>query len=153
MAYKYGITNEKAPAWDVATWFNLPPGKNQVEIQDYSENIIYLYCFQSWSLARQQDKPDCWARCWVGHFDQVVGSTGAHAPCGLHAMLEHAPSRHLQKIPIPLAAQMSPLDPPQVKSFNLSWPWRHLEVTIFAQVEKVILPRPSGRMREWPVVQ
>jgi len=48
MAYQYGITNEKAPDWGVTTWFNLPPGKKMVDIQDFSEKIIYLYCFQSW---------------------------------------------------------------------------------------------------------
>jgi thiol-disulfide isomerase/thioredoxin len=48
MAYQYGITNEIAPAWGVTTWFNLSPGKNKVDIQDFAEKIIYLYCFQSW---------------------------------------------------------------------------------------------------------
>lgn len=48
MAYQYGITNEKAPAWEVTTWFNLPQGKNQLDLPDFSEKIIYLYCFQSW---------------------------------------------------------------------------------------------------------
>lgn len=48
MAYQYGITNETAPAWGVMTWFNLPPGKNKVDIQDFAEKIIYLFCFQSW---------------------------------------------------------------------------------------------------------
>ncbi len=48
MAHQYGITNEKAPDWDVATWFNLPSGKKTVDIQDFAGKIIYLYCFQSW---------------------------------------------------------------------------------------------------------
>ncbi len=48
MAYQYGITNEKAPTWGVTTWFNLPPGKDTVDGQDFSGKIIYLYCFQSW---------------------------------------------------------------------------------------------------------
>ena len=46
--FQYGITNEKAPAWGVTTWFNLPPGKQTVDIQDFAGKIIYLYCFQSW---------------------------------------------------------------------------------------------------------
>ena len=48
MIHQYGIANEKALRWGVTTWFNLPPGKQAVDIQDFAGKIIYLYCFQAW---------------------------------------------------------------------------------------------------------
>jgi len=48
MEHQYGIMHAKAPSWGVTTWFNLPPGKESVDVTDFTDKIIYLYCFQSW---------------------------------------------------------------------------------------------------------
>lgn len=44
----YGIEGERAPAWGVASWFNLPDDKTRLDIQDFEDQVVYLYCFQSW---------------------------------------------------------------------------------------------------------
>ncbi|MFQ5651559.1 MAG: peroxiredoxin family protein [bacterium] len=43
-----GILNQKAPAWKVKEWLNLPAGKPSLEITDFKGKVIYLYCFQAW---------------------------------------------------------------------------------------------------------
>ena len=47
-AYDYGIQGRQAPQWGVQTWFNLPDGKQRLDLRDFSNSVIYLYCFQSW---------------------------------------------------------------------------------------------------------
>lgn len=44
----YGILGRQAPAWEVQQWYNLPAGNNAPDLEDYSGNVVYLYCFQSW---------------------------------------------------------------------------------------------------------
>lgn len=44
----YGIEGERAPEFGVDTWLNLSPGASSVEISDYDDVCLYLYCFQSW---------------------------------------------------------------------------------------------------------
>ena len=44
----YGIEGQLAPDFGVDTWFNLHAGKSRVELADYADQCIYLYCFQSW---------------------------------------------------------------------------------------------------------
>ena len=51
----YGIQGERAPAWGVTSWFNLPDDKPRLDIQDFEDQVVYLYCFQSWC-------PGCHAR-------------------------------------------------------------------------------------------
>ncbi len=43
-----GILGKKAPAWKVDQWINLPEGKSSLDVSDYKDKVIYLYCFQSW---------------------------------------------------------------------------------------------------------
>jgi len=43
-----GILGEQASSLGVKTWFNLPPGKDSVDIGDYNGKVVYLYGFQSW---------------------------------------------------------------------------------------------------------
>ena len=44
----YGIEGESAPELGVDTWLNLPAGKSRLELADYADQCVYLYCFQSW---------------------------------------------------------------------------------------------------------
>ena len=43
-----GILNQKAPSWEVNQWFQLPEGKETLDISDFEGKVVYLYCFQSW---------------------------------------------------------------------------------------------------------
>ncbi|KKM66280.1 hypothetical protein LCGC14_1482750 [marine sediment metagenome] len=43
-----GVLGKKAPSFGVRTWFNLPKGKDSVDIGDYEGKVVYLYGFQSW---------------------------------------------------------------------------------------------------------
>ncbi len=43
-----GILNQKAPAWGVSQWFQLPADKTRLDIGDFKGKVVYLYCFQSW---------------------------------------------------------------------------------------------------------
>jgi len=43
-----GIEGEQAPKWDIDTWFNLPEGKQKLEISDYRGRVLMLFNFQSW---------------------------------------------------------------------------------------------------------
>ena len=47
-SYNYGIQGNPAPEWGVDTWFNLSDDKKRIDLRDYSNGVIYLYCFQSW---------------------------------------------------------------------------------------------------------
>jgi len=43
-----GILDEPAPAWRVDQWFNLPGGRDSIDLADYRGKVVYLYGFQSW---------------------------------------------------------------------------------------------------------
>ncbi len=43
-----GILGRPAPSWDVAQWAKLPPNSKSLDITDFSGQVLYLYCFQSW---------------------------------------------------------------------------------------------------------
>ncbi|MCH8872603.1 TlpA family protein disulfide reductase [candidate division KSB1 bacterium] len=43
-----GILNQKAPSWEVSAWFQLPEDKKSLDVADFKDKVIYLYCFQSW---------------------------------------------------------------------------------------------------------
>ena len=43
-----GILNQKAPAWQVSEWFQLPLYKKSLDRKDFQGKVVYLYCFQSW---------------------------------------------------------------------------------------------------------
>ena len=43
-----GVLGKKAPSLGVRTWFNLPEGKDSVDVSDYEGKVVYLYGFQSW---------------------------------------------------------------------------------------------------------
>jgi thiol-disulfide isomerase/thioredoxin len=45
---QYGILGQTAPSLGVETWFNLPAGKQSIDVSDYRGKVIYLYGFQSW---------------------------------------------------------------------------------------------------------
>ena len=42
------IVGNKAPAWEVETWFNLPNGEVALALDDLAGKVVYLNCFQSW---------------------------------------------------------------------------------------------------------
>jgi thiol-disulfide isomerase/thioredoxin len=48
VAYNYGIQGDRAPEWGVETWFNLPDDKQRLDLKNFTNTVIYLYCFQSW---------------------------------------------------------------------------------------------------------
>jgi len=43
-----GIVGETAPTWKVSRWFNLPTGKDKLDVTDYRGKVVYLFFFQSW---------------------------------------------------------------------------------------------------------
>ncbi len=43
-----GIVNQPAPEWQVKQWFQLEDGKDSLDVSDFEDKVIYLYCFQSW---------------------------------------------------------------------------------------------------------
>jgi thiol-disulfide isomerase/thioredoxin len=43
-----GIVGKPAPEWGVDRWLNLPEGKTTIDVSDYRNKVLYLYCFQSW---------------------------------------------------------------------------------------------------------
>ncbi len=45
---QYGILDQKAPAWGVTDWYQLPRGKKSLDIEDFKGKVVYLFCFQSW---------------------------------------------------------------------------------------------------------
>lgn len=42
------MVGNKAPAWEVSTWFNLSDGKTNIELDDLAGKVVYINCFQSW---------------------------------------------------------------------------------------------------------
>lgn len=44
----YGVLGQRAPDWDVNRWINLPQGWNDLELDDFENKIVYLFCFQHW---------------------------------------------------------------------------------------------------------
>lgn len=47
-AFAKGIEGEQAPNWDITEWFNLPDGKEKLEISDFRGRVLMLYNYQSW---------------------------------------------------------------------------------------------------------
>jgi len=45
---KRGILNQKAPSWEISSWFQLPEDRKSLDVADFKDKVIYLYCFQSW---------------------------------------------------------------------------------------------------------
>ncbi len=43
-----GIEGQEAPKWDIDKWFNLPEGKEKLEISDFRGRVLMLYNYQSW---------------------------------------------------------------------------------------------------------
>ena len=43
-----GIMGQKAPAWTVEAWFNLPEGVERIDVADFEGKVVYLFGFQSW---------------------------------------------------------------------------------------------------------
>lgn len=54
-----GILNQKAPGWGVSQWFQLPDDKTRLDIGDFKDKVVYLYCFQSLVTRLPQ--------AWVSH--------------------------------------------------------------------------------------
>lgn len=49
-----GIEGQEAPLLDIAEWYQLPKGKDKVEITDYPDKIVVLFFFQHWCRASQE---------------------------------------------------------------------------------------------------
>lgn len=49
-----GIQGQKAPLLNVSDWYQLPEGKDKVEITDYPGKIVVLLFFQHWCEASQK---------------------------------------------------------------------------------------------------
>jgi thiol-disulfide isomerase/thioredoxin len=49
-----GIQGQKAPLLNVGDWYQLPEGKDKVEITDYEGKIVVLLFFQHWCEASQE---------------------------------------------------------------------------------------------------
>lgn len=49
-----GIQGKKAPLLNVSDWYQLPEGKEKVEITDYEGKIVVLLFFQHWCQASQE---------------------------------------------------------------------------------------------------
>lgn len=49
-----GIEGQKAPLLNISDWYQLPEGKEKVEITDYPGKIIVLFFFQHWCRASQE---------------------------------------------------------------------------------------------------
>ncbi len=47
-AFGKGIEGNDAPKWDIDKWFNLPDGKQKLEISDFRGRVLMLYNYQSW---------------------------------------------------------------------------------------------------------
>ena len=43
-----GILDQKAPAWKIDAWRNLPQGKESIDVSDFKGKVLYVFCFQSW---------------------------------------------------------------------------------------------------------
>ena len=48
----HGIRGQRAPAWQIETWYNLPEGVSdddrRLKLSDFKGKVVYLFCFQSW---------------------------------------------------------------------------------------------------------
>ena len=49
-----GIQGEKAPLINISTWYQLPAGKESIEITDYEGRIVVMLFFQHWCEASQE---------------------------------------------------------------------------------------------------
>lgn len=49
-----GIEGQKAPLLNVSTWYQLPKGKEKIEITDYEGKIVVMLFFQHWCKASQE---------------------------------------------------------------------------------------------------
>lgn len=49
-----GIQGEKAPLINISTWYQLPEGKETIEITDYKGKIVVMLFFQHWCKASQE---------------------------------------------------------------------------------------------------
>ena len=49
-----GIQGQKAPPLNVSDWYQLPAGKEKIEITDYEGKIVVLLFFQHWCQASQE---------------------------------------------------------------------------------------------------
>ncbi len=43
-----GILGQRAPAWELSEWYNLPREPDRLEVSDFEGKVVYLFCFQSW---------------------------------------------------------------------------------------------------------
>ena len=43
-----GIVGKAAPSWKIQKWEHLPDGKETIDVSSLRDEVIYLYCFQSW---------------------------------------------------------------------------------------------------------
>lgn len=45
---KHALLGKPAPQWEVGPWYQLPEGKDSLDISDFKGKVLYMYCFQSW---------------------------------------------------------------------------------------------------------
>jgi thiol-disulfide isomerase/thioredoxin len=45
---KHAMLGKPAPEWEVGPWYQLPDGKESLDIADFKGKVLYMYCFQSW---------------------------------------------------------------------------------------------------------
>jgi len=49
-----GIQGQKAPDLNITTWYQLPEGKDKVELSDYKDKVVAILFFQHWCEASQE---------------------------------------------------------------------------------------------------
>ena len=49
-----GIEGQEAPLLNIGDWYQLPEGKDKIEITDYPGKIVVLFFFQHWCQASQE---------------------------------------------------------------------------------------------------
>lgn len=49
-----GIEGQKAPDLNITTWYQLPEGKEKVELSDYKDKVVAILFFQHWCKASQE---------------------------------------------------------------------------------------------------
>ena len=42
------LLGKPAPKWEVDRWYQLPEGTEGLDIADFRDKVVYIYCFQSW---------------------------------------------------------------------------------------------------------
>jgi thiol-disulfide isomerase/thioredoxin len=47
-AQSRGIVGRDAPSFGVSQWRNLPGEAKTLDVDDFRDKVLYLYCFQSW---------------------------------------------------------------------------------------------------------